>query len=164
MLNTMRNSLSRFLGRSVLPYQLLSSSAKLETASDDGSFCALMWGGSAPLNLCWPPWTGKNWWWDLPGQLSSTTSEGKKEKEEKFHGNQFISLPCQRGRVTEVRGALGPHVGGLALLEDPAPPLAPISEVFKGVTNKKLLLNYMISKAWREIKNQPTSQVFYYLC
>lgn len=54
MLNTMRNSLSRFLGRSVLPYQLLSSSAKLQTASDDGSFCALMRGGSAPLNLCWP--------------------------------------------------------------------------------------------------------------
>lgn len=61
-------------------------------------------------------------------------------------------------------GDLGPHVGGLALLEDPAPPLVPISEVFKEVTNKKLLLNYMISKAWREMKNQPTSQVFYYLC
>ena len=72
-----------------------------------------------------------------------------------------LSLPAwESGR--EVHGGSGPHVGGLALLEDPAPPLACISEVFKAFV-KELLLNYMISKAWREIKNQPTGRVFYYL-
>lgn len=62
----------------------------------------------------------------------------------------------------------GPHVGILTLLEDPASPLAHISEVLRAsveVASKKLLLHYMITKPWCGIKNSSPWVVFYYhLC
>lgn len=65
-------------------------------------------------------------------------------------------------------GDLGPHAGSLTLLEDPASPLALISEVLRALleaANKKLLLPYVITKPWWGIQNSSPWVVFYYhLC